>query len=84
MSAEVDLPDSRGMGIVNRSLRCLPSHPHPPKLKEISKVLPQVTGVPVHLSFIQSGHSPSGLYNDCKESEANGPYEGNEASPIPG
>ena len=40
-----DLPDSRGMGIVNRFVGRLPSHPHPPKLKEIPKVLPQVTGV---------------------------------------
>ena len=37
-----DLPDSRGMGIVDRPIRRLPSHPHPPKLKEIPKVLPQV------------------------------------------
>ena len=37
-----DLLDSRAMGIVNRLIRCLPSHPHPPKLKEIPKVLPQV------------------------------------------
>ena len=44
-----DLPDSRGKGIVNRSIRRLPSHPDPSKLKEIPKVLPQVTGVPVHL-----------------------------------
>ena len=46
-----DLPTSRGMGIVNRPMGRLPSHPHPPKLKEISKVLPQVTGVSVHLPF---------------------------------
>ena len=34
------LPDSRGMGIVDRPVGRLPSHPHPPKLKEIPKVLP--------------------------------------------
>ena len=34
--------DSRGMGVVNRPSRRLPSHPHPPKLKEVPKVLPQV------------------------------------------
>ena len=44
-----DLPDSRGMGIVDRAIRRLPSHPHPSKLEEIPKVLPQVPGVPVHL-----------------------------------
>ena len=36
-----DLPDSRGMGIIVRPIRRLPSHPHPPKPKEIPKVLPQ-------------------------------------------
>ena len=44
-----DLPDSRGMVIVDRPIRRLPSHPHPPKLKEIPKVLPQVADIPVHL-----------------------------------
>ena len=43
------------MGVIDRYIRCLPSHPHLPKLKEVPKVLPQVTGVPVHLP------SPSGL-----------------------
>ena len=28
------LSDSRGMGVINRPIRHLPSHPHPPKLKE--------------------------------------------------
>ena len=37
-----DLPDSRGMGVVDRPVGRLPSHPHPSKLKEIPKVLPQV------------------------------------------
>ena len=53
-----DLSDSRGMGIVNRPIGRLPSHPHPPKLKEIPKVLPQVTGVPVHLPSFLTSHSP--------------------------
>ena len=79
-----DLPDSRGMGIVDRPIRCLPSHPHPPKLKEILKVLPQVTGVPVHLPPFRTSHSPPGLYNDCKGSEANGPLQRTLTSPIPG
>ena len=72
------------MGIVHRLIRRLPSHPHSPKLKEVPKVLPQVTGIPVHLSSIRPGHGPSGLYNDCKGSEADGPHKGNQASPIPG
>ena len=72
------------MGIVDRPIRRLPSHPYPPKLKEIPKVLPQVTGVPVHLPSIQTSHSPPGLYNDHKGSEAHGPLQRTQTSPIPG
>ena len=79
-----DLPDSRGVGIVDRSVGRLPTHPHPPKLKEIPKVLLQVTGVPVHLPPIRTSHSPPGLYNDCKGSETNGPVQRTQSSPIPG
>ena len=78
------LSDSRGMGVLDRLIRCLPSHPHPPKLKEVPTVLPQVTGVPVYLPFFQTGRSPTGLYNACKGSEADGPHKGNRASPHKG
>ena len=53
-----DLPDSRGMGIVDRPIRHLPSHAHTSKLKEIPKVLLQVPGVPVHRPPIRTSHSP--------------------------
>ena len=76
--------DSRGMGAVNRPIRRLPSHPHPPKLKEVPKVLPQVASVSVHFPFLRTSHGPSGLYNDCKRGEADGPIKGNQTSPVPG
>ena len=76
--------DSRGMGVVVRPSRCLPSHPHPPKLKEVPKVLLQVAGVPVHFPSLQTSHGPSGLYNDCKRGEADGPVKENQTSPVPG
>ena len=79
-----DLSDSRGMGAVDRPIRRLPLHPHPPKLKEVPKVLPQVTGVPVHLPSLRAKHSPAGLYNDCKRSEAVGPDKENQTSSVPG
>ena len=79
-----DFPDSRGVGIVDRSVGRLPTHPHPPKLKEIPKVLLQGSGVPVHLPPVRAGHSPSGLYNDRKGSETNGPLKRTQNSPIPG
>ena len=72
------------MGIVDRPVGRLPTHPHPSKLKEIPKVLLQVTGVPVHLPPIRISHSPPGLYNDCKGSQTNGPLQRTQTSPIPG
>ena len=82
--AEMNHQESRGMGIIDRPIRRFPSHLHPPKLKEIPRVLPQVAGVPVHLPPSLPSHSPPGLYNDCKGSEANGPVERTQTSPIPG
>ena len=72
------------MGVVDRPIRRLPSHPHSPKLKEVPKVLPQVTGVSVHLCALRASHGPPGLYNDCKRSEADGPDKWNQTSPVPG
>ena len=79
-----DFPGSRGVGIVDRPVRRIPTHPHPSKLKEISKVLLQGPGVPVHLPTFRTGHSPPGLYNDRKGSETNGPLKRTQNSPIPG
>ena len=42
--------------------------------------MPQVSGVPVHLSSMRPGDSSSGLYNDCKEGKADGPDKGNQIS----
>ena len=46
------------MGVVDRPSRRLPSHPHPPKLKEVPKVLPQVASVSVHFPSIRTSHGP--------------------------
>ena len=50
-----DLSDSRGMGVADRPIRCLPSHPHPPKIKEVLKGLPQVASVSVHFPSLPFG-----------------------------
>ena len=72
------------MSVVDRTIRRLSSHPHPSKLNEVPKVLQQFTGVPVHLPPFQPSHGPTGLYNDCKVSETDGPPKGSRTSPIPG
>ena len=79
-----DFPGSRGVGIVDRPVRRVPTHPHPSKLKEVPKVLLQGPGVPVHLPTFRTGHSPPGLYDDRKGSETNGPLKRTQNSPIPG
>ena len=79
-----DFPGPRGVGIVDRPVGRIPSHPHPSKLKEVPKVLLQGPGVPVHLPTFRTGHSPPGLYDDCKGSETNGPLKRTPNSPIPG
>ena len=63
---------------------CLPSHSHPPKLKEVPKVLLQVASVSVHFPSLRTSHGPSGLYNDCKRGEADGPVKEYQTSPVPG
>ena len=79
-----DFPGPRGMGIVDRPVGRIPSHPHPSQLKEVPKVLLQGPGVPVHLPTFLTGHSPPGLYDDRKGSETNGPLKRTQNSPIPG
>ena len=79
-----DFSDSGGMGSVNRPVGRLPPHPHPSKLKEVSKILPQVTGVPVHLAPIRTSHSPPGIHHGRQRSEAHGPQQRTQTSSIPG
>ena len=80
----LDLSDSKGMGFVDRLIRRLPSHPHTPKLKEVPKILPKIRGIPIHLPSLRASHGPTGIYSDCKRSEADGPDKGNQTSPVPG
>ena len=72
------------MGVINRPVRRLSSHPHPPKLQEIPQFLPQFTGFPVHLPPFRPRHGPTGLYNECKGSETDGRHKGSQVSPVPG
>ena len=45
-----DLPDSRGMGIVNRPIGCLPSHPHPPNSRKYLRFCHRCSSSPPFLS----------------------------------
>ena len=59
----------------------IPIHPNSRKYLRFCQ---KVTGVPVHLPSFRTSHSPPGLYDDCKGSEANGPLQRTQTSPIPG
>ena len=71
------------MGIVDGPIGRLPSHPHPPKLKEIPKVLPQFTGVPVHLPPFRTSHSPQ-VFSMIVKGVKLMALEGTQTLPIPG
>ena len=55
-----------------------------PSTQTQGNTLLQVTGVPVHFPSFWTSHSPPGLYNDRKGSEANGPVHRTQTSPVPG
>ena len=67
------------MSVVDRPVRSQSSHPHPPKLKEVPTVFQFAS-----LQFGLATTLPTGLYNDYKGTEANGPYKGSQTSPTPG
>ena len=71
------------MGVIDKLVVFLPSHPHTPKLKKVPTALPQFTGVPVHLPPFWPSHGPAGLYNGCKGSETDGRHKGSQTSPMP-
>ena len=72
------------MGVIDRPVRRLSSHPRPPKLKEVPMVLPRFSDVSVHLPPFWPSHGPTSLYNGCKVSEADGRRKGSQISLIPG
>ena len=72
------------MGVVDRPIRRIPSHLHSPKLKEIPKVFATGHKFSFHPHSLRASHGPSGLYNDCKRSEVDGPDKENQTSPVPG
>ena len=73
------LSDSRGMGVFNRFLRCLPSYPHPPNIRFTHRSqIYQFNSLPFNPA---TAHTH--LYNGSKRSEAHGPHQRGQTSPIP-
>ena len=62
--------------------RLLP-HPHSPKIKKVSQVLPVSSNFPVHSPAIRTGHSSPGVYQGGQRSETHGSSEGYQDPPIP-
>ena len=57
---------------IDRPIRCLSSHPHPPKLKEGFATGHRCSSSPL---FHSAWPLPLRSYNDCKGSEADGPHK---------
>ena len=62
--------------------RLLP-HPHSPKIKKVSQVLPVSANFPVHSPAIRTGHSSPGVYQGGQRSETHGSSEGYQDPPVP-
>ena len=62
--------------------RLLP-HPHSPKIKKVSQVLPVSSNFPVHSPAIRTGHSSPGVYQGGQRSETHGSSEGYQDPPVP-
>ena len=62
--------------------RLLP-HPHSPKIKKVSQVLPFSSNFPVHSPAIRTGHSSPGVYQGGQGSETYGSSEGYQDPPVP-
>ena len=76
------LSDSRGMGVIDRPTRRIPSHPHPLKLKEVPKVLHR--SQVFQFTSLWTSHGPQVFTMVVKRGEADGPVKGNQTSPVPG
>ena len=77
------VPTVRGVGHFAGLQRCLLSHPHCPKVKKVSQVLPVQSDFPVHSPAIRTGHSSPGVYQGGQRSETHGSSEGYQDPPVP-
>ena len=89
----VPKPDERGRLVID--LRGLNTFLHIEKFKMETPESIRTSLIPgewvssidlsdAYLPPFRTSHIPPGLYNDCKGSEANGPLQRTQASPIPG
>ena len=62
--------------------RLLP-HPHSPKIKKVSQVLPVPANFPVHSPTLRFGHGSTGVYQNSQGGEADGSGKGYQDPPVP-
>ena len=71
----------RGMGHLNRPLRCIPTYSHPPSIKKILQVPSQWRSV--QQPTLGVGHSPSGIHLSCKGGKTSSLKTQYSSAPIP-
>ena len=76
------VPTVRGVGHFAGFQRRLLSHPHCPKVKKVSQVLPVQSNFPVHSPAIRAGHSSPGVYQGGQRSETHGSSKGYQDPPV--
>ena len=77
------VPTERGVGHLAGFQRCLLPHPHWPKVKKVSQVLPVQSDFPFHSSPIRAGHCSAGVHEGDQIGETNGSSKGYQNPPVP-
>ena len=72
-----------GMGNLARFQRCVFPHSNQPKVKKVSKILPEQSHFPIHSSALWSGHCSPRVYKGGQRSETYGSSKGYPNPPVP-
>ena len=73
----------RGMGNLAGLQQCIFPHSDQPKVKKVSRVLPEQPNLPIHSSPFWFGHSSPRVYKGGQRSETDGAGQGYLDPPVP-
>ena len=76
------IAQTRRMGHLNRSVRCISTHPHSPSIKKVPQVSPQGNHIPVHQPSFRTGHGPPSFYLPSEGGKAPGLKTRHPSTPI--
>ena len=76
------IPTERGMGHLAGLQRCVFPHSDKPKVKKVSKILPERSDLPIHSPSLWAGHCSPGVYKGGQRSETYGSSKRYQNPPV--